>query len=497
MLGFGLVLLLLSGCRKEDASYIYDITRDEPPVHPFLADSPWPISHKNTYAQASSMLPGPSRVTNLTVKHYEPGIPGLITMAISGEYPNGKRVIWGNVITHVFKAEDTGGELKFITALQKEGTSAGSILDVNNALSGAYTLVDRDGFFYVPKGYELFAFGDAVPGDPYSDIRQYYRYEIPGHLREADERIVGLTLTYDGYLVFATNNGVVGLLDRSLNALAYFEFAEDDKVSNSIACDENGGIYVVTSKKMYRVQWTGSVLTTDESLGGWEAEYETGAGSGGIRLGEGSGATPTLMGVDGQDKFVVITDGQDLMHIVLFWRDQIPGDWQQIPGTKDRRIAAQVPVTFGNPGATKSLSEQSVCVRGYGALVVNNQLKNSVNNTLLDMILSGNPENAPYGAEKFVWSPSKRKLQTAWANRSVSFPNGIPSMSAKTNMVYNIGQKNGVWTFDALDWSSGRFVFQYKLGNNIKFNSAYAPTEIGLNGAIYSGTLFGMVGMWE
>lgn len=364
-------------------------------------------------------------------------------------------------------------------------------------MSGAYTLVDREGIFYTPSGYKLYAYGDAVPGDPYSDIREYFRYEVPGHLREVDERIVGLTMTYDGFLVYATNNGVVGLLDRQLNALAYYEFSEADEISNSIACDEDGGIYIVTSKKMYRVQWTGSVLTTDESLGGWEADYETGEGAGGIRLGEGSGATPTLMGVDGQDKFVVITDGQELMHIVLLWRDKIPDDWQQIPGTKDRRIAAQVPVTFGNPSATRSLSEQSVCVRGYGALVVNNQLKNSANNTLLDMLLSGIPENAPYGAEKFVWNPKTRKLHTAWVNRSVSFPNGIPCMSAKTNMVYNIGQMNGVWTFDALNWSTGQFVFRYRLGNHIKFNSAYAPTEIGMNGAIYSGTLFGMVGMWE
>jgi hypothetical protein len=70
-------------------------------------------------------------------------------------------------------------------------------------------------------------------------------------------------------------------------------------------------------------------------------------------------------------------------------------------------------------------------------------------------------------------------------------------MSSATNTVYNIGQKNGQWTFDALDWETGNFKFQYKLGRQLNFNSAYAPTEIGLNGAIYSGTLLGMVGLWN
>jgi len=487
----------LFGCNKENAVTYQNIAIDQPPAHPFLADSPWPISHCNTYAQASSMLPGPTGVDNNSEVHFEPGLPGLITMAISSAYPDGKRVIWGNMITHVFKAEDTGTELKILAAIQKEGTSAGSILDVNNALSGAYTLIDKDNNFYVPGGFKITAFGDVIPGDRYAAILVKNSFEIPLSLRSSDEKIVGLTLTYDGYIVFVTNNGLSGILDRSLNLLDYYIFPEGEKISNSIACDEEGGIYVVSSKKMYRVQWTGAELTTEESRGGWEAAYEAGDASGGIRLGDGSGSTPTLMGVGVQDKFVVITDGQDLMHLVLFWRNNIPADWEQIPGSKDRRIAAQVPVTFGNSAASRSLSEQSVCVRGYGALVVNNLLKRSVNNTLLDMILSGLPDNAPYGAEKFIWDPGKRMLTSRWVNNSVSFPNGIPCMSAKTNLIYNIGQVNGVWAFEGLDWTTGRSIFQKKLGDNIKFNSAYAPTEIGLNGALYSGTLLGMVGLWE
>ena len=70
----------------------------------------------------------------------------------------------------------------------------------------------------------------------------------------------------------------------------------------------------------------------------------------------------------------MITDGQDLMHVDLFWRNGIPGDWKGLGGDRSRRLACEYPVRFGDPNAVTSLSEQSVAVRGYGTLHVNNAL---------------------------------------------------------------------------------------------------------------------------
>ena len=56
---------------------------------------------------------------------------------------------------------------------------------------------------------------------------------------------------------------------------------------------------------MHRLQWDGSELSLR-----WSAVYETGEG-GGVRLGDGSGSTPDVMGTSrDEDRFVVITDGQ-------------------------------------------------------------------------------------------------------------------------------------------------------------------------------------------
>jgi len=466
---------------------------DEPPVNSFVADSPWPMSHRNPYCQASSPYPGPEDPDFGTRSSFTAGMPGLITLAVSNEYPDGGRVIWGSSSTAVFKADTS---LNYIKKIKKEDLTLSSMLSTDEILSGAYTLVDKDNIFYMPRFTKIFAFGDATSGKRNSDIVVKRTYEIPASLLiDPEEKIVGLCMTWDGMLVFATSHGLVGAVSRDFSAEYYYRFGLDEVISNSIACDENGGIYIVTNENMYRVQWTGSELTTDPALGGWTAGYETGE-AGGVRLGAGSGATPTLMGCGTQDKFVVITDCQDVMNLVLFWRDEIPSDWQQIPGTRSRRIAAQVPVTFGDSDATDTLSEQSVCVRGYGALVVNNQLKVPLNNQIFSILLSGINIAAPYGAEKFEWNPQARTLDTAWVNKNISIPNGIPSMSQATNLIYGVGQDwLGTWTFEAINWSTGKSVFSYVYGATPVFNSAYAGTEIGVDGSLYTGTALGMARM--
>ena len=151
-------------------------------------------------------------------------------------------------------------------------------------------------------------------------------------------------------------------------------------------------------------------------------------------------------------------------------------------------------MTFGDEDAEESLSEQSVCVRGYGALVVNNQLALKSSNRIWSVIRSNDRGVAPHGAEKFVWDPERRRLETAWANREVSFPNGIPSMSAATHLVYDVAQHDTVWTFEALDWTTGETAFRYPLGGWLdKYNSAYAATEIMGNGRLCSGALLGFM----
>jgi len=117
-------------------------------------------------------------------------------------------------------------------------------------------------------------------------------------------------MTYDGFIAAAAPGALV-VLDRDLNIRDFVTFP-DEAVDNSIAIDEQNGIYVVTSRRMLKVIWNGESLSTDEADGAWDSGYEwipddeaLAAGS----ISRGSGTTPSLMGFgDDCDKLVIIAD---------------------------------------------------------------------------------------------------------------------------------------------------------------------------------------------
>lgn len=473
----------------------------EPPFNPYLADSLWPMTHRNNYAQASSPFAGPQSAAGLGKTQFRATDLLNATLAFSAPLDDGSRLAWGSSLSYVYKLHATPTGFRVIDKAKKPDSG-----NLANATTGAYTLLDKDQVFFVPGPGKLYAYQSAAPSETDSPIQLRNEFLLPeATLRGGAKRdpIVGLNLTYDGYLALATKRGTVMVVSRDFSSYHYLQLGDamGEEVSNSIAVDEQGGIYVVTGEAMYRVQWTGSELTLNEQAGAWRARYENG-GSVQVpgRLGSGSGSTPTLMGTGDQDQFVVITDGQPLTHLVLFWRNAIPADWQPIAPGKERRIAAEVPVNFGDAEAQTSMSEQSVLVRGYGAVVVNNDyrvtaqssmpwLANLINGFVV--LNSNKTRYAPYGVQKFEWNPATRTLDVAWSNPGISCPNGIPTMSAATGLFYCIGQRDAVWNVEALDWQTGASVFYKPISRWFIHNSFYAATEIGPFQDIWSGTFVG------
>jgi hypothetical protein len=407
-------------------------------------------------------------------------------------------------------------------------------------LTGAYAAIDAENRFIAGRTDFVSFYGDSVEGDRSSPIELKKRIVMPREVFcNNDDVIAGMSLTYDGHLAFATELGNLFVIsaDADPNDLgdvpvvstndncATADPAELEIVSNSIAIDEAGGIYLLTSAAMYRFNWDGSSLTR-----AWRAEYESAAEvPSPIRLGPGSGSTPSLMGTKADDDhFVVITDGQALMNLVLFWRDEVPADWEPIAPGKDPRIACEIPVDFGT-GVTEAISEQSVAVRGYSAIVVNDLLTNPTINppstlpfaaaaqNLVSALEGGIPEKAPFGVERIDWDPETRTCSTVWANSEISIPNSIPSLSEASGLVYGAGQRDGQWGLEGLDFSTGESRVWVAAGPGTCpqedpglvallpgvadvleqvpdscENSVYAATTIGPDGMVYQGTLNGM-----
>ncbi len=517
----------------------------EPPANPYLVDSPWGAAHRGSYAQASSDLPGPEVGQEITAERtVMPGVP--VIMQLSARYDDGGIALWTTVANtpdrrSVVKLDHATGDIIDTYVPADEG-----FVPPANAvpLTGAYNMLDRDNHLIVGYANSFEVYGDERPGDLRSPITLLGRYYLPaGALCRPDDAIVGQTMTYDGSVAFTTELGMVGVLPRdpaemseetlrvlSLNGGACGDPAVARKdleiVSNSVAADESGGIYVVTSERMVRVDWNPDARRLSEA---WSARYETGARLSDVRLAAGSGSTPTVMGTARDaHRFVVITDGQELMHLVLLWRDEIPEGWEPIASGKDRRIACEVPVRFGDDDAERTESEQSVLVRGYASVVVSNRLANQTEiDDLPDALRlgvaglsGGDPALAPHGLERIDWDPATRTCRTVWVNTEVSIPNGIPTMSEPSNLVYGIGQRDGRWGLEGIDFTTGEgrlwvpapaedgcaesALAQFVEATSTVFgpylermphscdNSFYSATEVGPDGTVYTGNFTGL-----
>ncbi len=516
--------------------------KHEPPCNPYLAESPWSVTHRGSYAQGSSPFRGVES-NKVSTEHLDlPGAP--IAIQFSGRYGDGGRVAWTSMVDSgteggqaLAKIDVEGGELiDLYVPIERESkppTSEGGI-------TGAYNILDRSGRFYVPRERSVDIYKDSVKGDRFSEIKLRKRYKLPeSAFCGADDRLVGATMTYDGYIAFATERGVVGTVPRQPkqmqdSALRTINLNEGnceapdnqlETVSNNLAADERGGIYVVTSQRMRRIDHKAD---RNELKSKWSAPYEAGSEASDIRLGDGSGSTPSLMGTGpGQDKFVVITDGLDLMNVDLFWRNKVPKNWRGLGDGQSRRQACEYPVRFGDPDATTALSEQSVAVRGYGTLHVNNSLAFDFPTGLPGVLINafaalrgGDPAAAPYGVERIDWDPDGRECGTVWADDSISIPNGVPSVSQRSGLAYGIGQVDGEWGVTGLDWTTGRSevfapqedqrcsqqVFDYLAAAGLEAvfaatlaelpnscaNSTYAATTVGPGKTIWTGTFLGL-----
>ncbi len=502
---------------------------EQPPKNPYFADSIYPVGHGDAAQQDALPVPGPRnpgpRLSAEQIR-YAPSGPGQFGANTSGPYPDGRRVYWANGIDRIVKIDFDSFEILatywFDGAkrwTEAEADSAIDYFDQSNEgigplwrayqeasklrdLSGVYTLLDADNTYYIAdKNGVVTAYGDADPTDPASPIVVRGSFRMP---EEATGFTVGMNMTYDGWLIVPTEHGFVVAVSRDLSQsfvgrLLHSEGAADKAtkptgygwVRNGAAVDKDGGIYIASQAHMHKLVWTGQGFSTDPKTGAWSVPYLN-------SWGHGTGATPSLMGFGEEDQFVVITDGEPLMNVVLFWRNGIPDDWTTLPGAPHRRIAGMQPADMGNQGLKEVQSEQAVVVAGYGALVVNNEPRDapwwlpSRAHRLLVSYLGSAPAHQPYGVQKFEWNPETRQFTEAWVNTSVSSPSCVPIVSHDSDRVYLIGARSNRWTLEVLEWSSGESAYHSVIGGQ-RYNPFFSGTLLDEAGRVHYGTPWGRV----
>jgi hypothetical protein len=433
---------------------------NDPPLNPWLADSPYPIYHRNSYAQASSCIEGIQPNDSISIKMRRDITGGTSPwIYLSDEYPNGERTILYSNSTHVFKFIDNGTDLVAIDSLR---------LDFNTLRSNGYNHLltkNKIWFSYEPtynpannKYSELFKFSDADTTNPYSpivalDTLNFGDYGI--------NRVNMYNLNYNGEIVWYSEEDVVnniayaGVIDQNFNMLdtLVFNRLPNERINhNSISVDENNTFYIVTSHRLIAFDWDGTDLTI-----GWEALYDFVNDGPTGNFAYGSGTTPTLMGWGtGNDKLVVVADGHANNNLVAFWRELPPG-WTGIPGMPIRfadSIAIPDAQSFSN--LFQSI-ENSPTAYGYDIAIAqfNGFLGYDCNNFK--------------GVSKFRWNETNNQFGLEWTNNSVNI-NGVLAYSSGSNLVYGTGKEADCnYYYYGLNWDNGNLELSYLLGPEENF----------------------------
>ena len=364
--------------------------------------------------------------------------------------------------------------------------------------NGNYVLCDKDNYAYTNARTVICRYKLKEAGNPAAGIILDKQIDMSPYM-ENPQTLVGMVMTYDGYLVVAAGNGIA-IIDREFSKTPVVKLLPDDQViTNSASVDDRNGIYIASNSRtpggkgiMHKYIWKDGKLSEDENDGAWTAHYDGGPEAPAIKMGYGTGSTPTLMGFgDDEDKQVVITDGSKRMKLVAFWRDEIPEDVVSVDAGNPR-IAGQQEISCGLPASTEWIqSEQSVVVSGYGAFIVNNVIPNTVADKIVAVLSIGPLVTPPYGVERVQWDTEKNQWNSVWTRPDVSSISMIPSVSSISNMVFVNGYTTADgWEVSGLDWDTGATIHRVVFGQGNRGNGAYAIIQYLENGDL----LFNSVG---
>jgi hypothetical protein len=491
-----------------------------------LARGTCPIVHCNTWQTDALPLKGPEAPSQQVGAE---ALDHLWSSPIAGgildyTYPDGRTAFWVPQVDRIMKLElDAKGDLRVIAELPLEpkkfprrspaemkaivkeldDTPLGSEayeeladrwMDYQlEGLRAYYAMLNSQGILYVGNRSSIIAYTDAEPGNPDSGIVEvgefvFEKLQLQLGLKMPLVIMIGVNTTPDGHLIAVTLDGTVIAVEPDLSEGHYYNL-EDERIWNSVAIDDQGAIYVAGNKRMHKLIWTGEGFSDREEDGAWVLPYAVGELDGTLRAERGTGTTPALMGSEEErDQFVVVADASDVNNLMLLWRDDIPDDWKQLPGTRSRRIAGILPVDFGDPSLTNSYSENSATVFEYGAVLANNQVKTDEPMRMPVQLKMKDPARTPYGVQKFLWDREERRFEVAWTRADVSSPNSTPVVAMKNRQLQVVGLKHGRWVMEVLDWDSGESKAVYALGESERFNPIMLALQILPNGdPIYAG----------
>jgi len=306
----------------------------------------------------------------------------------------------------------------------------------------------------------------------------------------AGSGIVSALPDWGGRIWFVTLSGVVGFVNTS-GEVRSRQLRAGETIANSFAMDESGGVFVVSTKALYRFDARNAAPTVT-----WRKGYDDGTRVKPGQVSQGSGTTPTLVGTADSPGggWVAITDNADpKMHVLVFRRGKA--------GPGQRPVCRQAVFPAGAGATDNSL------IAVPGALIVENNY--GYTGPLPSGASTRTADTVP-GLVRVDVDYRDGGCHVAWANTEVRIPSVVSKVSLATGLIYTYTHPAAnelpwaglslpallapdSWFFAAYDVRTGREVWSRLAGTGLGYNNHYAPVSLGPDGTAYVGTLGGLI----
>jgi hypothetical protein len=457
----------------------------EPPVNPALADSSWPIFHRNSYAQASGHFDTLTPRDRIDVQ-FASSAPGGASpwTVLLPPYSGSRQAAIGStrlgVVKHVFDAQQFT-RVSYLPLPRQRFNFDWNLAALRDGTI-VTTVRQENGFYLI---------GDSAPDCADCPLVVKRKVVVPV---EVGKITVQFTIAYDGTLLSLLEGNrlaAISLASGAVLSVVDLPIVTDDvSYHNAFPIDETGRLFLASQTALTAIDWRGGALRV-----AWSAPYDfRGPGCEGRRGGSalheaiavatgqkctGTGTTPTLIG-NAKDGVVVLVDGHAPQNrLVAFWRDEIPVSASALPGL-DRRVASVLALPLSTPERGGFTAENSPAAIG--------------NSIFVAQWAGFFPRcDAPRGVQRVDWVPTQSALALVWANPDAHF-NGVPSASSLTNLVYGAGLGDGCeYRYRGLDIATGAIALDLPLPQSRDYLDQGNQHAIATDGSILYASASGLV----
>lgn len=289
-----------------------------------------------------------------------------------------------------------------------------------------------------------------------------------------------------GRIWWVTQSGVVGFVTRS-GAVVHHRLGHGETIANSFAIDESGGVFVVSTKALYRFDVVaGRVHTT------WRQAYDRGHEQKPGQVSQGSGTTPTLIGSAssrGGGSVAILDNADPRMHVLVFRRGKAgPG-----PALCDQPIFP----------AGHSADENSLISVPGGLIAENND------GYVLDATAARQPDTTP-GLVRVDVDYRRGGCHIAWDDTTARVPSSVSKVSLGNGLLYAYTHPAAseipyqgptppdalapdAWFLTAYSARTGAQVWSRYVGSGLSYDNHYAAIALGPDGAAYVGAIGGLI----